>query len=287
MRHNKYKGLLIRWMLEVVVFVMAIFVIFFTVNYFWLRPVNSEMTNKYEKLRLAHQRINYVAIGDSLTQGVGDKTSQGGFVPLFAHDLDDTYDVSVVYQNFGVAGNTSKQIYNQITKQTKIQSALKKADVITLTVGGNDVMKVIRTNLTNLSESSFEKPALEYQKQLSDLFTYIRQQNKDAQVFVLGIYNPFYLNFPNIVEMQTITDKWNEASQAIVNQQVNMYFVPINDLIYKGINGDQGVSESNQETKTITNDALFDEDHFHPNNIGYKIMSDAVARAYKEHRNEK
>lgn len=126
MRHNKHKRLLIRWMLEVVVFVMAIFVIFFTVNYFWLRPVDSEMTNKYAKIRLAHQRINYVAIGDSLTQGVGDKTSQGGFVPLFAHDLDDTYDVSVVYQNFGVAGNTSKQIYNQIPKKQKFNQRLKK-----------------------------------------------------------------------------------------------------------------------------------------------------------------
>ncbi|MDN6029970.1 MAG: SGNH/GDSL hydrolase family protein [Lactococcus plantarum] len=287
MRQNSKKNLLVRWLLEIVVFVMAIFAIFFTVNYFWLRPVGSEMTNKYAKLRLAHQRMNYVAIGDSLTQGVGDKTAQGGFVPLLAHELDDTYDVSVVFQNFGVAGNTSKQIYNQITKQTKIQSALKKSDLITLTVGGNDVMKVIRTNLTNLSESSFDQPALEYQKQLNDLLIYIRQQNKDAQVFVLGIYNPFYLNFPNITQMQTITDKWNEASKEVVNQQDKMYFVPINDLIYKGINGNQGVSESDQETKTITNDALFEEDHFHPNNTGYKIMSDAVAKAYREHRNEK
>lgn len=287
MRQNTKKNLFVRWLLEIVVFVMAIFAIFFTVNYFWLRPVGSEITNKYAKLRLAHQKINYVAIGDSLTQGVGDKTSQGGFVPLLAHDLDDTYDVSVVFQNFGVAGYTSTQLYNQITKESKIQTALKKADLITITVGGNDVMKVIRTNLTNLSESSFEQPAIAYQKQLSDLFTYIRQQNKVAQVFVLGIYNPFYLNFPTITQMQTITDKWNEASKAVVDQQDNMYFVPINDLIYKGINGSQGISENSQETKTITNDALFEEDHFHPNNTGYKIMSDAVANAYKEHRNEK
>ncbi|HHV3506282.1 TPA: hypothetical protein ACUJQS_001804, partial [Streptococcus agalactiae] len=26
--------------------------------------------------------LNYVALGDSLTEGVGDTTSQGGFVPL-------------------------------------------------------------------------------------------------------------------------------------------------------------------------------------------------------------
>ncbi|MFZ2482565.1 MAG: GDSL family lipase, partial [Streptococcus parauberis] len=26
----------------------------------------------------------------------------------------------------------------------------------------------------------------------------------------------------------------------------------------------------------VVNDALFNQDHFHPNNIGYQIMSDAV-----------
>ena len=28
--------------------------------------------------------VNYVALGDSLTEGVGDATGQGGFVPLLA-----------------------------------------------------------------------------------------------------------------------------------------------------------------------------------------------------------
>lgn len=47
------------------------------------------------------------------------------------------------------------------------------------------------------------------------------------------------------------------------------------------------MTSSDGDIQTITNDALFEEDHFHPNNIGYKIMSDAVAEAYKEHHNEK
>lgn len=287
MSQKRNKGLLIRWMVEVVIFVMAIFVIFLSINYFWLKPVDSMLANKYAKLRLAHKKINYVALGDSLTEGVGDKTSQGGFVPLLSHELDDNYDVNVIYQNFGVAGNTSKQIYTQITKQKKIQTAIQKADLITLTVGGNDVMQVIRQNITNLSENSFDQPAQAYQKQLSELFDYIRTQNDHAQVYVLGIYNPFYLNFPDIVQMQTIIDKWNNASQSIVDQREKMYFVPINDLLYKGIKGNQGVTERDKKSSTIANDALFEEDHFHPNNTGYKIMSDAVAKAYKEHRDEK
>ena len=287
MEENKYKGRVRRWLIEIVVFVVAIFAIFTVISHFLIRPAGSELSNKDLKSALTQKRLNYVAIGDSLTEGVGDQTNQGGFIPLLSNAISEISDVNVVSQNFGVAGNTSTQIYKRMTKEKKIQSAIKKADVITITVGGNDVMKVIRTQLTNLTENSFEKPAQTYQKQLTEIFDFIRDNNPNAQVYVLGIYNPFYLNFPDITEMQDIINHWNQTTQETIAQQKQMYFVPINDLLYQGVNGSKGVTTSDGEVQTITNNALFEEDHFHPNNIGYQIMSDAVAEAYKEHHNEK
>ena len=287
MKENKYKGRVRRWLIEIVVFVVAIFAIFTLISHFLIRPAGSELSNKDLKSALTQKRLNYVAIGDSLTEGVGDQTNQGGFIPLLSNAISEISDVNVVSQNFGVAGNTSTQIYKRMTKEKKIQSAIKKADVITITVGGNDVMKVIRTQLTNLTENSFEKPAQTYQKQLTEIFNFIRDNNPNAQVYVLGIYNPFYLNFPDITEMQDIINHWNQTTQETIAQQKQMYFVPINDLLYQGVNGSKGVTTSDGEVQTITNNALFEEDHFHPNNIGYQIMSDAVAEAYKEHHNEK
>lgn len=287
MKENKYKGRVRRWLIEIVVFVVAIFAIFTVISHFLIRPAGSELSNKDLKSALTQKRLNYVAIGDSLTEGVGDQTNQGGFIPLLSNAISEISDVNVVSQNFGVAGNTSTQIYKRMTKEKKIQSAIKKADVITITVGGNDVMKVIRTQFTNLTENSFEKPAQTYQKQLTEIFDFIRDNNPNAQVYVLGIYNPFYLNFPDITEMQDIINHWNQTTQETIAQQKQMYFVPINDLLYQGVNGSKGVTTSDGEVQTITNNALFEEDHFHPNNIGYQIMSDAVAEAYKEHHNEK
>ncbi|MFZ2559903.1 MAG: SGNH/GDSL hydrolase family protein [Lactococcus raffinolactis] len=287
MKENKYKGRVRRWLIEIVVFVVAIFAIFTVISHFLIRPAGSELSNKDLKSALTQKRLNYVAIGDSLTEGVGDQTNQGGFIPLLSNAISEISDVNVVSQNFGVAGNTSTQIYKRMTKEKKIQSAIKKADVITITVGGNDVMKVIRTQLTKLTENSFEKPAQTYQKQLTEIFDFIRDNNPNAQVYVLGIYNPFYLNFPDITEMQDIINHWNQTTQETIAQQKQMYFVPINDLLYQGVNGSKGVTTSDGEVQTITNNALFEEDHFHPNNIGYQIMSDAVAEAYKEHHNEK
>ena len=119
----------IRWIIEVFLFIVAIVIFFGGLNHFWMRPVNSDLSKGNSQSRLTQKKFNYVAIGDSLTEGVGDRTAQGGFVPLLAHNIDDSYDVQVKSQNFGVSGNTSTQIYKRVTTDNKIQEAIKKADL--------------------------------------------------------------------------------------------------------------------------------------------------------------
>ena len=100
----------------------------------------------------------YVALGDSLTEGVGDSTNQGGFVPLLAQSLSNENEAQYHAVNYGVAGNTSAQILERLTKQTDLQKDLKKARVMTLTVGGNDLRKIIVDHLNDFSLSDIQKP---------------------------------------------------------------------------------------------------------------------------------
>ena len=233
---------------------------------------------------LSAKNLTYAALGDSLTEGVGDATGQGGFVPLFAKDIENMTDSSVSSQNFGKAGDTSTQIYNRMMKSKKITDGLKKADIITITIGGNDVLKVIRDNVSKLSsmtEKDFTKPEELYQARVKKLLDKIREDNPKAQIYVLGIYNPFYLNFPELTVMQNVIDSWNTATAGVVSQEKNTYFIPINDLLYKG-SGDKQAVESGSTSDAVSNNLLYTEDHFHPNNVGYQLMADAVFASYKE-----
>lgn len=262
-------------LLELAGFLLASLLVFFVLS-MMIAPAGNRLKNQAQK---QDKTINYVALGDSLTEGVGDATGQGGFVPLLAKEIENQYSVKVTSQNFGHAGDTSTQIYNKM-QSDDIQKAIKHADFITLTVGGNDVMKVIRDNVSNLSklgEKDFEQPAKDYQKQLKKIFENIRQINPKAHVYVLGIYNPFYLNFPNITTLQNIINNWNSATETLVREENNASFVAINDLLYKGIDGESGISES----KSQTNDLLYAADSFHPNNTGYQIMANAVFKEYQ------
>ena len=73
--------------------------------------------------------------------------------------LESDFDWQVTSRNYGIAGNTSNQILKRMQEKKDIQRDLKKAKVMTLTVGGNDVIHVIKDNITNLNVDTFTKPA--------------------------------------------------------------------------------------------------------------------------------
>jgi lysophospholipase L1-like esterase len=235
-------------------------------------------TEKYK------ETIRYTALGDSLTEGVGDDTKRGGFVPIVANDLQEEFQlISVEVENYGVAGERSDQIYKRLKKETEIQNNMAESDIITLTVGGNDLMKVIQNNIFGLSMKTFEKPLKKYQTQLTELLTELRNLNPHAPIYVVGVYNPFYVNFPEITDMQTIVDNWNEGTKEIVEENENVYFIPINELIASGL-GEPAITvqtedssiETGNDLNIVKNNVLYDKDKFHPNNIGYQLMAKAV-----------
>jgi lysophospholipase L1-like esterase len=241
------------------------------------------------------ETVHFVALGDSLTQGVGDETKQGGYVPIVAADLKDRYELtSVQANNYGISGERSDQILARVEKKEKLRQSLASADFITITVGGNDVMRVFKRNLLHLKVSTFTKPQKAYQKRLQTMFTEIRKLNKNAPIYIVGIYNPFYLNFPELTDMQTVIDNWNKGTKATVAKQKGMYFIPINKLLYKGVDGKEAVetatttasSTSGKSLNLISNDALYSEDSFHPNTIGYQLIAGTLRDQIVKTKNE-
>lgn len=272
-----------RKILEMILYCLVTFLVcFFLVN--WLLPSAEPVMTK-QSTSAQKKTVTYVAIGDSLTKGVGDSTNQGGFVPLLAQSLTNETGLEFNAINYGVSGNTSSQILSRMQEKKEIRKDLKRAQLLTITVGGNDLRKAILEDTSNLDLDRFEKASKAYEKNLKQIIELARKDNPDLPVYVVGIYNPLYLNFPDLTELQTLVDQWNQRTEETLSAYQGVYFVPINDLLYKGIDGKSGVTESELGKETVTNDALYDEDSFHPNNTGYEIMKEAVLE--KIHATEK
>ena len=81
------------------------------------RTSNDQTISKVPKRKV----VTYVAIGDSLTKGVGDSTNQGGFVPLLAQSLTNESGLEFKAINYGVSGNTSGQILSRMQEKRRFE----------------------------------------------------------------------------------------------------------------------------------------------------------------------
>ncbi|WP_312098169.1 SGNH/GDSL hydrolase family protein [Niallia sp.] len=204
------------------------------------------------------QELSIVSVGDSLTQGVGDSTGKGGYVPYLQDLLETTKGVNKAdFINYGVRGNRSDQLLKRI-KTEEVSESIKKADGVIITIGGNDIMKVVRNNFTNLQVDSFIDPLDEYEKNLTDVMSIIRENNPNAVIILVGVYNPFIKMFSDIKEMNQIVADWNSTSEKVLAGFDHTYFVPIENIF-----------------ENPTSELLY-EDYFHPNDQGYQLIAEAI-----------
>ncbi|MDF0479982.1 GDSL-type esterase/lipase family protein [Vagococcus sp. PNs007] len=257
------------------------------------KPLLKKTASQSSKVKYK-EVIRFSAIGDSLTEGIGDSTDSGGYVPLLKNDLVEAEKISVVESyNHGKAGDTVEDLMKRINNSKTIQEDLKKSDFITITIGGNDLMKVIKSELLNgLTYETFKKPSEEYQSNLKDLYKLVRRFNKKAPIYQLGIYNPFYLSLDNMDQLQEIVDFWNQASKEVVVKSKNSSFISINEALYKGLDGqrafgnDDTIQSNDEEKESGINNLISDTDNFHPNSLGYQIIANAFKDELVRTKNE-
>ncbi len=82
--------------------------------------------------------FSYLALGDSAAQGVGSVDPRHGYVYRIKFALEEMLGLSVQCTNLSVSGATSKDV---LVNQLSRVEDLAAYDLITLGVGGNDVLK--------------------------------------------------------------------------------------------------------------------------------------------------
>lgn len=241
-------------------------------------------SNDKEKTEMKKESIHIVAIGDSLTEGVGDTTNSGGYVPLVANLLEETDNYKkITTSNYGKSGDRSDQILARFNENKAMQEDVEGADIVVLTVGGNDIIQTFKQNFLTIAEDSFIAPRETYEENLRMLFTAIKEVNPESELYIFGIYNPYSAYFPEITEMQTILKEWNNQTQEVVNETENATFVSIADLFDQTLIQEEKeeplIDGTDQKRSEVKNPYLYEEDLFHPNEAGYELMAETLFQA--------
>ena len=88
---------------------------------------------------------------------------------------------------------------------------------MTLTVG-EMICKVVVDHLSDFSLSDIQKPLKSYTANLKEIITKGQKGQSHLPIYVVGIYNPLYLNFPELTSIQTAVDRWNETTEETIAQ---------------------------------------------------------------------
>ncbi|RVT65493.1 SGNH/GDSL hydrolase family protein [Niallia taxi] len=210
------------------------------------------------------EELNVVAAGDSLTQGVGDSTGTGGYVPYLQKLFQQEQGIgTVTINNYGVKGNRTDQLLKKI-KSAEVKQSISDADMVILTIGGNDIMKVVRDHISNLQLDDFTPQMKTFETNLYNVLREIRKDNQQAAIVLVGVYNPFTKWFADVDEMNDIVTEWNRTGENILTLYDNTYFVPIEQIF------------------SDTTENLLYTDYFHPNDKGYKLIADEIYTKVKE-----
>ncbi|WP_017471096.1 GDSL-type esterase/lipase family protein [Amphibacillus jilinensis] len=197
------------------------------------------------------------AVGDSLTQGVGDETNNDGYIGILEHRLNDlNYQVNI--DNYGRRGNRTDQLLTRLEEENGLKRSIQRADLILVTIGANDIMRIVRENFLDLNEGVFDLELDDYQQRLTDVFEMIHAYNDEAEIYLIGFFNPFEGYFDDVEALDSILTEWNETGKTIVEDYPNGHFIPIEDLFQ--------INEVN----------LLADDNFHPNGTGYSLMASRI-----------
>jgi lysophospholipase L1-like esterase len=199
--------------------------------------------------------MNIVALGDSLTKGMGDDTGKG-YVGDITDQVRKRTNQQVSLLNLGINGQTSNELRKQV-QQPEVMRQIRNADIVLITIGGNDLFRG-GEGLVDYKSDKIQEIETKYLDNVRFIFTQVRKTNTKVNVFFVGLYNPF-INLSTGKETSKVVRQWNYDSAELSADFSKIVFVPTFDLF---------------ELKV--NDFLY-SDKFHPNSKGYRLIAERVA----------
>ncbi len=200
--------------------------------------------------------LQIVSLGDSLTRGVGDKEGIG-YIGRMKEDLQKDYKQKVALTNLAVSGAKMPDLLKQM-ESSGAQYSIKQADVIVLTIGGNDLFPGWES-LGKIDLETYRPDTETFQNEAKKIIEGIRKLNTDSPIFWLGLYNPFE-DVEDLKGSSNIVVDWNASLEKLALNDKNVYITPTFDLF-----------------QNRGKDLLY-SDHFHPNEVGYTYMADRLVQ---------
>ncbi|CAG7617329.1 Spore germination lipase LipC [Paenibacillus solanacearum] len=199
----------------------------------------------------------YVAVGDSLTVGVGAWPGSG-LVPQYRALASKAANAYVESINFGKAGATTGDILRLVKSSPRLRFMLVRADIITLTAGGNDLIRAAKQFARKPDPHVFPEALRECREHYAEIVNTIRtlkaSHGNRYIIRAADLYNPY----PKVPEAALWVQRFNRHIDSLQCGNFKMA------LVYGQFLG--------REPEMLSADGL------HPNKQGYRTIAEQMNR---------
>lgn len=171
--------------------------------------------------------FHILALGDSITRGVGD-TGERGYVGRVADALRRG-DRPVVVTNLAVSGEETGDVRARL-QGGQLDARIASADLVLLSAGGNDFSHTLRVRGDGDDDGDPETARARARDNLRAIVARIRAANPDVPVRLVGLYNPFRVEPGREAEARAELWSWMGALDAATRDHPDVLLVPIADL---------------------------------------------------------
>ncbi|MFP3441259.1 hypothetical protein R0K18_26355, partial [Pantoea sp. SIMBA_133] len=98
-----------------------------------------------------------------------------------AANLERDTDTSILVENYAVHGRQTPKLYKMLI-ENNAKASLAEADLIVMSIGGNDLMKVVKEHFLDLQIDVFQREQTSYVERLDAIMKRIRSINSDAPI---------------------------------------------------------------------------------------------------------
>lgn len=199
----------------------------------------------YDKTK--DEKIYYLALGDEVsTQEIISDVSN-------YYKRINNYEKKVEYINYNyrttdLINDILENVY--IDDNITLKNSLIKADVITISIGFNDIKNYLD------DAALLDLNILELKKDMEELLKTLRSISKE-KIILIGIYNPF----PENIELEKVLKKLNYLYSKLANEY-NIYYLDIYDDLTDKMFDDKKINYngfriiSNKLIKILENDII-------------------------------
>lgn len=220
-------------------------------------------------------KTTYVALGDSIAAGYGLK----GYLANQELPPDDSYQTIVANFlktspfNYAVSGDNSNDCINLLNLGTA-DTALKNADIITISIGSNDLLQpfveLVKENGLTFKLKDYEilnQKIEEFYVNFDKIIKILKHKAPKAEIYVTNIYNPFN----DVIILGEFADSYIRKINKIFNVDSDIYTVIDLYTLFKN-NKLSNVEFHISDIKNINLDP-------HPSKKGHKEIAAAIIDA--------